>query len=106
MTEPYHRLLTLAKLEHELALQGDVDGMERLDTERRQLVAALPAKPPATARPALVEMARIQAETTRVLVEAKRALAAEMGQVDRTSATAESYGLQATPRSGTFSAAV
>jgi hypothetical protein len=105
LSEPYHRLLTLAKLEHELALQGDVEGMERLDSERRQLVAALPDKPPAAARPALVEMARIQAETTRVLVEAKRALAAEMGQVDRTSATAESYGLQATPKRGTFTAA-
>jgi hypothetical protein len=106
LTEPYQRLLTLAKLEHELALQGDVEGMERLDSERRQIVAALPAKPPAAAKPALVEMARIQAETTRVLMEAKRELAAEMGDVDRTSATAQSYGLQATPRSGTFSAAV
>jgi hypothetical protein len=106
LTEPYQRLLTLAKLEHELALQGDVEGLERLDAERRQIVATLPAKPPAAAKPALVEMARIQAETTRVLMEAKRELAAEMGEVDRTSATAQSYGLQATPRSGTFSAAV
>ena len=102
----YERLLTLAKLEHELALQGDVEGMERLDAERRQIVAALPATPPAAAKPALVEMASIQAETTRVLMEAKRELAAEMGDVDRTSATAQSYGLQATPRRGTFSAAV
>jgi hypothetical protein len=106
LTEPYQRLLTLAKLEHELALQGDVEGMERLDSERRQIVATLPAKPPAAAKPALVEMASIQAETTRVLMEAKRELAAEMGEVERTSATAESYGLQATPRRGTFSAAV
>jgi hypothetical protein len=106
LTEPYQRLLTLAKLEHELALQGDVEGLERLDAERRQIVATLPAKPPAAAKPALVEMASIQAETTRVLMEAKRELAAEMGDVDRTSATAQSYGLQATPRRGTFSAAV
>jgi Flagellar protein FliT len=106
LTEPYQRLLTLAKLEHELALQGDVEGLERLDSERRQIVAALPARPPAAAKPLLVEMASIQAETTRVLMEAKRELAAEMGEVDRTSATAQSYGLQATPRSGTFSAAV
>jgi hypothetical protein len=106
LTEPYQRLLTLAKLEHELALQGDVEGMERLDTERRQIVAALPAKPPVAAKPLLVEMARIQAETTRVLVEARAEIAREMGQAERTSATAQSYGLQATPRSGTFSAAV
>jgi hypothetical protein len=106
LTEPYQRLLTLAKLEHELALQGDVEGMERLDTERRQIVAAMPAKPPVAAKPLLVEMARIQAETTRVLVEARAEIAREMGQAERTSATAQSYGLQATPRSGTFSAAV
>jgi hypothetical protein len=106
LTEPYQRLLTLAKLEHELALQGDLEGMERLDAERRQIVAALPKKPPAAVKDVLVEMASIQAGTTRVLKEARAEIAAEMGQVERTSATAESYGLQATPRSGTFSAAV
>jgi len=105
LTDQYQRLLTLAKLEHELALQGDLEAMERLDAERRAIVASLPEKPPAAAKPALVEMARIQAETTRVLVDAKKALAAEMGDVDRTSATAESYGRQATPQRGTFSAA-
>ena len=105
MTEQYQRLLTLAKLEHELALQGDFEGMERLDAERRSIVATLPAKPPAAAKPALVEMARIQADTTAVLSEARARVASEMGEVDRTSATAQSYGRQATPRSGTFSAA-
>ena len=105
LTDQYQRLLTLAKLEHELALQGDLEAMERLDAERRAIVASLPEKPPAASKPALVEMSRIQAETTRVLTEAKRKLAAEMGEVQRTSATAESYGRQATPRSGTFSAA-
>ena len=105
MTDLYQRLLSLAKLEHELALQGDLEGLERLDAERRTVVATLPAKPPAHAKPMLVEMARIQAETTAVLKEARAKLAAEMGEVDRTSATAESYGLQATQRGGTFSAA-
>jgi hypothetical protein len=41
-----------------------------------------------------------------VLKEARAEIAREMGEVDRTSATAQSYGLQATKRSGTFSAAV
>ena len=101
----YQRLLTLAKLEHELALQGDLEAMERLDSERRAIVAGLPDKPPAEAKPALVEMARVQAETTRVLTEAKRELAAEMGEVDRTEQTARGYGRQATPQRGTFTAA-
>ncbi len=105
LTDPYHRLLTLAKLEHELAVQGDVEGMDRLDAERRSVMAGLPDKPPAAARPLLAEMARIQAETTRVLTEAKNAIAAEMGEVDKTGETARGYGRQATPQRGTFNAA-
>jgi hypothetical protein len=105
LTDAYQRLLTLAKLEHELAVQGDLEGMERLDAERRQVVAGLPAKPPAAAKPLLVEMARIQADTTAVLTEARKRISEEMGEVDRTSETARSYGRQATPRGGTFTAA-
>ena len=105
MTDAYKRLLTLAKLEHELALQSDLEGLERLDAERRAIVATLPAKPPAAAKPALVEMARIQAETTAVLQEARKRLADEMAAAERTGETARSYGRQATKRSGTFSAA-
>lgn len=105
MTDQYARLLTLAKLEHELALQGDFEAMERLDAERRQIVAGLPAKPPADVKPVLVEMARIQAETTRVLSEARAEAAREMGEVERAGETARSYGRQATQRGGTFSAA-
>jgi len=105
LTAAYQRLLTLAKLEHELALQGDAEGMGRLDSERRQIVATLPEKPPADAKPALVEMARIQAETTRVLKEGRAEIAREMGQVEKTGETARGYGRQATPQRGTFTAA-
>jgi hypothetical protein len=105
LTEHYQRLLTLAKLEHELALQGDLEGMERLDAERRSIVAGLPDKAPDAVKPALVAMAKIQAETTRVLTEARARIAAEMGEVDKTEQTARGYGRQATPQRGTFTAA-
>jgi hypothetical protein len=105
LTDPYQRLLTLAKLEHELAVQGDLEGLERLDAERRSLVAGLPAKPPASAKAVLAEMARVQAETTRVLSEARAKIASEMGEVDRVGETAKSYGKQSSERRGTFSAA-
>lgn len=105
MTDPYNRLLTLAKLEHELALQGDLEALERLDAERRELVATLPEQPPAAAKPVLVEMARIQAATTAALSEHRARVAAEMGALDRRGDTARGYGRQATPRSGTFTAA-
>jgi hypothetical protein len=106
LTESYQRLLALARREHQLALAGDVEALESLDKERRMIVAVLPEKPPAEAKPALVEMARIQAETTRVLVEQRRRIAQELGQADRKSDTARTYGIQATQPRATFSAAV
>lgn len=105
MTDRYDRLLTLAKLEHELALQQDLEGLERVDAERRSIVATLPDRPPDAAQPALAEMARIQADTTAVLTEARAGMAAEMGGLDRREQTARGYGRQATPQRGTFTAA-
>jgi hypothetical protein len=105
LTEPYQQLLTLARLEHELALQGDLEGLERLDRERRALVAKLPDTPPETAKPALVEMAQLQAATTAVLTDARGKVAAELGATERRGETARGYGRQATPPRGTFTAA-
>lgn len=105
MTEPYQRLLTLARLEHELAQQGDLPGLEGLDSERRAIVAALPDRPPEAVKPWLVEMARLQASTTAVLADARARLTDEMGETDRREQTARGYGRQATPQRGTFTAA-
>lgn len=105
MTEPYQRLLTLARLEHELARQGDFDGLERLDAERRAVVAGLPAKAPEAVKPMLVEMAQLQAATTAVLSEARARVAAELGGLERAEETARGYGRLATQTRGTFTAA-
>ena len=105
MTEPYQRLLTLAKLEHELALQSDLEGLERLDVERSSIVAALPETPPTAAVPLLVEMAALQAATTAVLKQKQSGIAAELGATERTGETARGYGRLATPPRGTFTAA-
>jgi hypothetical protein len=103
--DAYERLLTLARLERELALQEDFEGLDRLDTERRQIVSTLPAEPPPAARPLLVEMAQLQAATTAVLKESRARVTAEMGALDRREQTARGYGRQATPQRGTFTAA-
>jgi len=103
--DAYERLLTLARLERELALQEDFEGLERLDAERRQIVATLPGTPPPAARRLLVEMAQLQAATTAVLKEAQARVSAEMGTLDRHEQTAKGYGRQATPQRGTFTAA-
>jgi hypothetical protein len=105
LTEPYQRLLTLAKLEHELALQSDLEGLERLDAERTSIVAALPATAPEAAKPMLVEMAELQAATTAVLKAAQLAVATELSGLRRTEETARGYGRLATPARGTFDAA-
>ena len=102
---PYDRLLTLAKLERELALQEDFDALDRLDAERRELLATLPAKPPAAARPLLEEMARVQAETTAALEAARARVRSELGSLERRGDTARGYGRQASPARGTFNAA-
>ena len=102
---PYDRLLTLAKLEFELAVQEDFEGLEHLDSERRSIVATLPAAPPAAAKPLIVEMARIQAQTTAALQEARRRVSEELGSLERRGDTARGYGRQSSPARGTFSAA-
>ena len=103
--QPYERLLTLAKREFELAVTEDLGALESLDAERRSIVATLPARAPEAARPFIVEMARIQAQTTAALHEARARVAAEMGSLDRREQTARGYGRQATPQRGTFTAA-
>ena len=103
--DPYDRLLTLAKLEFERAVQEDFDALARVDAERRSIVTTLPATPPPAAKPLLVEMARIQAQTTAVLTEARAGVTAEMAKLDRSEQTARGYGRQATPQRGTFTAA-
>lgn len=105
MTDQYDRLLALAKLEHELALHGDFEALERLDADRLALVAALPGTPTEAARPALAEIARIQAQTTAVLTAARARVSEEMASLDRREQTARGYGRQATPQRGTFTAA-
>ena len=103
--DQYDRLLTLAKLEFELAVQEDFEGLERLDRERRQIVASLPTQCPPAAKPLIVEMARIQAQTTAVLQESRTRVAGEIGSLERRGDTARGYGRQATPPRGTFTAA-
>jgi hypothetical protein len=105
LIEQYQRLLTLAKLENELARQGDLEGLERLDAERRGIVADLPATPPAAAKPLLIDMAQLQADTTAVLTQAQAQIAAELGDTARREDTARGYGRLATPARGTFTAA-
>jgi hypothetical protein len=105
--EPYTRLVDLARREHEHALQDDVDGLERVAAERDALIATLPDSAPESARPALLDAACIQAQTTALLIEGRARLSAEMGDMERGRATAAGYTRAAgtAPRRGTITVA-
>jgi uncharacterized protein YPO0396 len=104
---PYKQLLALTEREYQHAVDGNLDAIARVVAERDALIATLPATAPESARPALIEAARIQAQTTAVLDAARRGLSAEMATLERTSQTAAGYG-RATgvePRRGTITVA-
>jgi hypothetical protein len=76
--EPYQALVALAELERELALGGRFAELEALAAERRALVAGLPARAPASARPALERAAAVQMATTAALRAALQRTRAEL----------------------------
>ena len=67
MTDPYAALLALAEREHALVSEGRFEELPALDAERTALVAAMPAKVPPSARPALERAAELQLATTAAL---------------------------------------
>jgi hypothetical protein len=105
--EPYTQLVDLARREHEYALQHDLDGLERVGAERDALIATLPERAPESAKPALVDAAHIQAQTTALLIAGRGRLAAEMGDMERGRATAAGYtrASGAAPRQSTITVA-
>jgi hypothetical protein len=102
--DPYQLLVALAEREHALVLGGDFDALDDLATQRDGVVAGLPEEPPASARPALTEAARIQAQTTAALEQARTRVAAQLAALDRGLATATGYSRAAgtDPRQSTI----
>jgi hypothetical protein len=56
---PYDALAEIAERELDLITAGAVEKLSALHAERDAIVATLPARPPATARPALERAARL-----------------------------------------------
>lgn len=67
MTDPYDRLLMLARLERELVVAGDWEALEVVGLEQLELRRSLPVRPPLSARPLLEEAARLVATTARII---------------------------------------
>lgn len=92
--EPYTRLVQLAEREHEALLAGDVEQLEPINRERFQVMAGLPARPPAAARPMLTEAARLQTRNHALLEAAKARIGAQIAASGRTRETARGYARQ------------
>lgn len=100
-TTAYERLVELA--ERELALvtafePSRIGELVALQQTRTTLVASLPPRPPAGARPALLRAHELQSRTTAALTVLCDQLGHELGGVDRGRQAARGYGAPAPAR--------
>ncbi len=63
----YERIAELGELELELVRTGQYEQLEALDAERQELIAKLPATPPAEASVALLRAAAVQSQVECML---------------------------------------
>jgi hypothetical protein len=90
----YEEIREHAELELELAGRGDVESLAALGERWDELVAGLPAEPPAAAAE-LLQRARLIHERTRVeLSRLREMLLSELGTASRTRRAADGYAGQ------------
>jgi hypothetical protein len=87
----YGSLVALAERELELVRAGELDALPQLWDERRQVVAALPAIPPAAALSSLERAADLQGRTTALLEEHLDATGTEMRRLVNGRSAMHSY---------------
>jgi hypothetical protein len=87
----YSGLVALAERELDLVRACDLDALPQLWEERRLLVAALPAIPPAGALSSLERAAELQGRTTALLEEHLDATGAEMRRLVKGRSAMHSY---------------
>ena len=91
--DPYAALLTLTEREHELVVAGAWEELSALDAERRVLLDALPARPPAgAARRALERAAAVQSATTALLAAQVADLRRSLGHMAQGRTAVQGYG--------------
>ncbi|MBB4661014.1 hypothetical protein [Conexibacter arvalis] len=93
--EPYEALAALAERELVLVRGEQLPTLEELDAllrERDALVEALPAEPPAGARPALARAMALQEQTTAELGRRAAEVRRSIGDVELGRRVARGYG--------------
>ena len=81
--DPYSVLVALAQREHDLVGERRFEELSGIAEERSALVAGLPSRAPASARPALERAAALQLATTAALRAALDETRRQMGAADR-----------------------
>jgi hypothetical protein len=90
--EPYAELLALVEREHELVVQGAWEDLALLDARRREVLAALPVRPPRSAGAALRRATVLQARTNALLSAGVADLRTELGTLSQGRAAVRGYG--------------
>ena len=99
--DAYVTLLALTKREHALVVAGEWEGLAAVDATRREVLAELPAGPPAgAARDLLACAAVVQAATTELLAAQVAELRDALGRVAQGRTAVQAYG-GARPGAGT-----
>jgi hypothetical protein len=88
---PYEALARLIERELEIICTDDRDQFAALKAEREGLIAALPATPPASARPALQRAALMNKRLEIEILRLREALVLESANVERVDRTARGY---------------
>lgn len=92
--ERYRAIHEHAELELELAGRGEIDGLAALGARWEELVAGLPAQPPAAAVQ-LLERARLIHERTRIeLIRLRETLLSELSTATHARRAADGYAGQ------------
>lgn len=95
MAGPYERVLELARRERDAVEAGDWERMLALQAEQgelREQLARAAAPVPPSARPALEEAVRLNAEVVRSIQRALSGIQAELVELGRSREAAAGYG--------------
>ncbi len=91
LSQPYEALARSLERELELIGEGALDELATLHAERAALLEALPAVPPAEARPALQRAALMSKRVEIEILRRREALVLEAANVERVGRTARGY---------------
>lgn len=88
---PYETLARMVERQLELLGAGQLDELDALKAERAALIASLPARPPACARPALERTALTQKRVAIEIMRRREAIVLQLAQLERVRQTARGY---------------